>query len=74
MNFEIICRRGDSYLVRQENLFRMVCLTTGTYNESEEPGVFLKLGYFEDVEEVEPAIMEGIASILADPDACAAVI
>ncbi len=74
MNFEIICRRGQSYLVRQEELFRMVSLTNGTYSESKEPGVFLKLGYFEDVEEVEPAVMEGIAAILANPDACTAVI
>ena len=74
MNCEIICRRGQSYLVRQDGVYKMVSLTTGTYSESAEPGVFLKLGYFEDVERPEATVLEGIAVILADPDARTAVI
>ena len=46
----------------------MVNLVTGKYNANKEPGVFLKLGYFEDVDQLSPEVLAKIAAILEDPD------
>ena len=69
MRFEVICKRGDAmYLVRRGESYCLVNLATKKFNESDEPGVFLKLGYFEDVEALPQSVLEGIEEILSSPD------
>lgn len=69
MNFDVICSRGaNAYLVRRDDEYCMVNLVTGKYNVNKEPGVFLKLGYFEDVDQLSPEVLAKIAAILEDPD------
>lgn len=68
MNFDVICSRGsNAYLVRYGEEYCMVNLATGRYNANEEAGVFLKLGYFEDVDQLSQEILDKIEKILGDP-------
>lgn len=68
MSFDVICSRGNNaYLVRHGEEYCMVNLVTGKYNANKEAGVFLKLGYFEDVEQLSEEILKKIAMILDDP-------
>lgn len=68
MNFEVLCRRGTSgYLIKRENDYCMVNVVGGRFSAHEDPGVFLKLGYFEDVNQADPQVVERIAQIISDP-------
>lgn len=69
MRFNVICSRpGGAYLVEREGSYCLVNLYTKRYNESKEPGVFLKQGYFEDPGELDQAALDAIAAILEHPD------
>lgn len=69
MSVKVICSRpGGAYLVEREGGYCLVNLQTKRYNESSNPNVFLKLGYFEDAGELEPEVLDAITAILENPD------
>ena len=67
MKCEIICKRGNSVLVRKEDMFYFIDLMTDTYKKNKDPNVFFKFGYFEDVTEEEiKMFLPSIEELLAD--------
>lgn len=67
MNYNLLCIRGtNTYLVSRDDEYCLVNLGTGKYNASAEAGVFLKLGYFEDIDEVSAEVDEKIKAIISD--------
>lgn len=70
MNFKVLCSRGGTgYLVQRDTDYCYVDLISGQFSANKEPGVFLKLGYFEDVDQTAPEALDRIAQILSDPAA-----
>ena len=68
MNFKVLCCRGSAaYLVQREGDYCLVDLLAGNFRANENPGVFLKMGYFEDVDQADPQVVERIARIIGDP-------
>ena len=68
MNFNVLCCRGSAtYLVQRDTDYCLVDLIAGNFRANENPGVFLKMGYFEDVDQAPPQVVEQIAEILSDP-------
>lgn len=69
MNYKIVCQRGDTcFLVKREEDYCLVDLLNGTFRVHENPLVFLKHGYFEEVEQVAPEVTEAVEKVLSNPD------
>lgn len=67
MKYEILCIRGNSqYLVRKEEEYYLVNMQTMKFMKDDNPTIFMKWGYFEDVENLSPELAASIESVLED--------
>lgn len=65
MKYEILAKRGNtSYLVKKEDIFYFIDVYAGTVMKDQMVDVFLKWGYFEDVNVVEDPIKQKIEELI----------
>ena len=69
MNYEMICKRGTSYLVEMDKMYYFVDPLNESFFSHKDINVFLKWNYFEDIEPEDESYRELIGKILSNPDA-----
>lgn len=69
MNFDLICKRGTSYLVKKDNIYYFVDPLGETFFSHKDINVFLKWNYFEDIEPDDENYRDVIGKVISNPDA-----